>query len=290
MERARERDGLEIARTLGRALPVLTVFPAAVLGLLVAAFAHATGSRDPVLLLCVCIVAITPRLTAGLANAVGRVRGELIEASLALGASRGTALRLALRGDPEVSRAVLATLRTALVDATVTIIALRLVSAPMPAVGVPTPWSAVAQVVLLVVIALVLAAPVGAWSAWSLPRGRSVARTTLRLLGQVPIALLVLALVARAEWSASLGAWALAAFLLGAYAPLALGLDEAARSPTGREAEEALALGASPKQVWLHIVLPSSAQSLRNLAFGCVARLVGEAGVFLLLVGQRMGS
>lgn len=284
-----QNDGLAFARTLGRALPLLSTLPAAVLGLLLAVALHVNNAAPPTLLVGVCFAAIAPRLAAGLANAIGGVRRELVEASLALGGSRLGALRLALRGDATVARNVFSTLRTALLDATVTVIALRLVIASPSAMSTSSLWPSLAPAILLVVIALALAAPIGLWSAWALSRGPSPARTGLRFLGQVPIALLVLVLMARAE-SLSLGAWALAAFLLGVYAPLTLGVAEVTRLANTREADEALALGASPRQVWLHIVLPSSARSLRTLAVGCGVRLLGEAGLFLIVLGPRLGA
>jgi hypothetical protein len=280
---------LEVAQALGRALPVVTVFPAAVLGLLLAVALHAVRVHDSLVTLGVCLIAITPRLTAGLAHAIGGLRRDSVEAAVALGATPTHALWLALRGDAQVWRGVLGTARTAVVDLTVTLIALHLASSSPPSINPPSLGQSLLHASVLVMAALAIVAPVGAWSAWSLPRGRSIAGSVLRLLGQIPVALLVLALVARADWSPSLGAWSLAAFLLGAYAPLVLGISDAAQAASGREADEAIALGASPRQVWTHIVLPASARSLRTLALGCAARLVGEAGLFLILVGRRAG-
>ncbi len=126
----------------------------------------------------------------------------------------------------------------------------------------------------LAVVALVT--PAALWTAWAAGGARS-ASGSLRLLGAMP-----LAAVAPAVAGSHSHAW-LVLRALGAYAPVTLGLLDLRAGLDRRQLDAALALGLSPLQALRHVVLPVTVRPLLATTLRVPARLVGEAGLFVVV-------
>ena len=137
---------------------------------------------------------------------------------------------------------------------------------------------------LWAIVALLLCAPLAALTAVALERARSSDPSVacLRFLSHLPLAALALALSGTHGW---LGWWA-----LGGYAPLTLALREAFRAVDPRELQAADALGLSPWQVAQTVTLPLVLRPALAAALRTLARLVGEAGLFLVVGGPTLGA
>ena len=129
----------------------------------------------------------------------------------------------------------------------------------------------------LALVAIFLAAPAALWTAWAV-RDERATLGALRLLAAVPLAALALAVAPSSH------AW-LALWALGAYAPLSLGLVDVRAAIDRSQLEAALALGMSEMQAMRYVALPAVARPFLAMLARTVARLVGEAGLFLVVVG-----
>ncbi|MEO6953476.1 MAG: ABC transporter permease subunit [Polyangia bacterium] len=129
----------------------------------------------------------------------------------------------------------------------------------------------------LALVAVLLAAPAALWTAWSIG-GARLSLGALRLLAAVPLAALALSVAPSSH------AWLLL-WAVGAYAPLTLGLLDVRAATDQRQLGAALALGMSPFQAFRHVLLPVTARPVLAMLLGVLARLVGEAGLFLVIGG-----
>lgn len=117
-------------------------------------------------------------------------------------------------------------------------------------------------------------------------RGAAPALPALRTLTGLPAALIGLALLGL--WPAGgLPAIAIASLAISAYAQLSVAVAESRAQLGGSVLEQALALGIAPARVGRELILPALAPRLAGAGLRCGARLLGEAGLFVLLAGLR---
>jgi ABC-type Fe3+ transport system permease subunit len=149
-------------------------------------------------------------------------------------------------------------------------------------------WSATATSLVLAIVAVSLALPFAVMSGWHAAGSdplASAARQALRFLSSLPM--VVIGLVVWSVWPSPL-VGALVALIVGAYAPLALAVCSARAAQGRRPERDALALGLSPRAMFVGVVLPVLRAPVAAAALRTIGRLVGETALFLLLVGDRL--